>query len=326
MQKVDHLVLCGGALKGIAFLGSLECLQRRQSLNLASLKVLVGSSAGALIAALISIGYTTAQLFKEAMDTDICALAKPELGKLLTHYGLDSGHGVVDKLREMFLRKGVDPNITLKQHHEYTGKRLAVTVSCLGKGVRYFDYINEPDLAVVSAVRMSISIPGYFTAVRYQGDFYVDGGMLDNVPIAFLANVPPDRVVVIRTSTTMPEEEATTPEVDDFENFLWLLWLTNAREMERLRLESKRTTRDIHRRSTVHIIISLVSSPIAPNDEDKKTLLRDGYKAAIRYLTSQIWLEQQINSLPYVAMRRVWKEVHQRSFSAVVDAIRRGAE
>lgn len=321
MENVDHLVLSGGALKGIAFLGTLECLQRRQSLKLDRLKVLVGASVGAMISSLISIGWTSAQIFKVVFDTDIAELAQPEIGKLLTHYGLDSGNGVINKMKELFRIKGVDPNITLKQHFDYTGKRLVITVSCLGKGVRYFDYTNEPDLSVLSAVRMSISIPGYFTAVRYKGDFYVDGGVLDNVPIAFLANVDPERIVVIRT--TFKPYQQPTPTEDTPETFLWLLWLTTAREMERLRLESTTTTRDIHRRSTIHIDVSPSASPIAPTQMEKKTLLRDGYKAAIAFLESERWVEQRINRLPYGAMRRVWQQVHQRSFGSVLDAIRR---
>ena len=322
MENVTHLVLSGGALKGIAFLGVLECLQRRQSLRLPGLSVFVGSSVGALISSLISIGYSSAQLFKIVMDTDISSMAKPELSNLLTHNGLDSGHLVVNKIKELFRRKGVDPNITLKEHHEYTGTRLVITVSCLGKGVRYFDHTTQPDLCVISAIRMSISYPGYFTAVRYQGDYYVDGGMLDNVPIAFLSDVPPDRVVVIRTSTVSPERQPSTPSEDTFESFLWLLWLTNAREMERLRLESKRITRDIHRRSTIHIIITPYSSPIAPSQAEKRVLLRDGYKAAIDYLSSDVWMEQRVNSLPYQAMRKVWCEVHKRTFSTTLHSLR----
>jgi predicted acylesterase/phospholipase RssA len=325
MEKVDHLVLSGGAIKGISFLGALECLQRRQSLELTRLKVLVGSSAGAFIVSLISIGYTTAQLFKEVVDTDFATLARPEIGKVMSHFGLDSGHGLVDKLKELFRRKGVNPNITFKQHYEYTKKHLAVTVSCLGKGVFYFDYTNQPDLAVITAVRMSVGIPGYFTAVRYQGNYYVDGGMLDNVPIAFLRNVAPERVVVIRTSTISPTPDIETPiatEEDTLEDYLWLLWLTNAREMERLRLESKQTIRDIHRRSTIPITITPVSSPIAPTLEDKKTLLRDGYRAALDYLESDVWLELRISGLPFRAMRKIWQDVHRRTFTAALQEIK----
>jgi predicted acylesterase/phospholipase RssA len=319
MEKVNHLVLSGGALKGIAFLGALECLQRRQGLCLDNLQVLVGSSIGSLIAALISIGYTTAQLFKITIDTNVAELAKPELGKLLTRYGLDSGHKVVEKIRDTFRVKGVDPNITLKEHYAYTGKRLVLTVSCLGKGVRYIDYTNQPELSVISAIRMSISLPGYFTPVRYQNDYYVDGGMLDNVPIDFLSHVPLEQIVVIRTSIVPYEQR--NPEEDTLETYLYLLWLTNTREMERLRLESKQTNRDIHRRATIHITITPMSSPITLTTADKKTLLRDGYVAAMNYLTSDIWLAQRIDRLPYRVLRNVWREVHRRSFKKVVAKI-----
>jgi len=193
-------------------------------------------------------------------------------------------------------------------------------VSCLGKGVRYFDYTNQPNLSVVTAIRMSISYPGYFTAVRYQGDYYVDGGMLDNVPIAFLSDVPPERILVIRTSFEPYEQP--TPEEDTAENFLWLLWITTAQEMERLRLESNRTTRDIHRNSTIQISLTPLPSPISPTISEKKKLLREGYKAAIEYLESEIWIIQRVDRLPYRAMRKIWQIVHHRSYSTTLEAIR----
>lgn len=53
---------------------------------------------------------------------------------------------------------------------------------------------DTPDVAVADAVRMSMSIPLYFESIRFNGksigygDYYVDGGLLNNYPIQIFDN------------------------------------------------------------------------------------------------------------------------------------------
>lgn len=48
----------------------------------------------------------------------------------------------------------------------------------------YFDCRNTPNVEIAKAVHASCSIPGFFKAVEIEGRMYVDGGVLDNVPVA----------------------------------------------------------------------------------------------------------------------------------------------
>ena len=68
MESVKHLVLSGGGLKGISFLGVLEYLQRHNKLNVHNLDTYAGSSAGAIISAMLCVGLTTAELFKSVYE------------------------------------------------------------------------------------------------------------------------------------------------------------------------------------------------------------------------------------------------------------------
>ena len=43
-----------------------------------------------------------------------------------------------------------------------------------------FSHENTPDVSVLTAVRMSISVPFLFTPVEYNGNIYVDGGITYN--------------------------------------------------------------------------------------------------------------------------------------------------
>jgi predicted acylesterase/phospholipase RssA len=321
MQCVKHVVLSGGALKGIAFLGSLECLQRHQSLSIVNLETLAGSSVGAIIASLLCIGYTTSQLFKVAAEVDFGKLADPDLAKLLRpNFGLDSGHRIVATLRDLFHRKGVNPDVTMDQLFKFTGQRLVITVSCVGKGVRYFDYESEPDLAVISAIRMSISIPLVFTAVKYKGDYYVDGGLLDNVPLKVLADQPAHTIVIIRTE--MSAYQQPTPETDTAGAYLWGMWKTVMKEMERLRMGESQNR--LHKLCAIKVPSAdlKTSTEIALTLKDKQSMLRAGYKAALRYLQSEAWLAIRVYALPYKAMRNVWHQDHKEHFSNTIEELK----
>ncbi len=316
MDTVKHLVLSGGAMKGIAFLGVLECLQRKNALRIGNLQSLAGSSVGAIISCLLVVGYSVAELFKIVVDTDLMSMSEIELSKLLTNFGLCSGHHFVSKLKECYTRKGFNPDVTFKELHNLTGKRLVVTVSCLGKGVRYFDYLSEPDLSVLTAVRMSFSLPLLFTAVKYKGDYYVDGGLLDNIPLAMFANEPCDSVIAIRVSVTEPNMTA-QPTAEDF---LWLLMTTTLREIERLRLQA---TRQLHSVSTIVVPAHELktNSRINLTLSDKQKMFKAGYRAGLTYLAGDAWLTLRVQNLPYEVMRQVWREVHKTHFRSVISSL-----
>jgi len=325
MNTVKHLVISGGSFKGIAFLGVLECLQRKQKLVFKELETLAGSSVGAIIAGLLVVGYNVAEMFKLIVDTNFQELVDVHVSKLLTHFGLDSGHRLVTIIKNCFIAKGFDGDITFEELYAKTQQRLVVTASCLGKGITYFDYLSHPDLSVVTALRMSFGIPFLFTAVKYRGDYYVDGGLLDNCPLAILSKEAPDSILIIRASfrqdsAPAPLQRDRDGDCDDDidpETYLWLLMSTTLGEIERLRSAA---TRHLQSLSTIVVptselkIASLVSISLA----EKERLFKAGYLAAKKYLESDAWLTLRVHAMPYHVMRRIWQSVHTKSFAPVL--------
>lgn len=307
---VKHIVFSGGGLKGIAFLGVLEFLQRRNSLNVNSLETFAGSSAGALIAALLVIGYSVAEIFKLIYDVDVSSLIDPDVTKLLTLFGVESGHKFMNKFKEMFYLKGFGPDVSFMDLYQKTQKRLVVTASCLGKGIKYFDYENSPDMSVILALRMSIAIPLIFTAVQYKGDYYVDGGMLDNVPITVLKDKQTHTVLTIRIGY----RESTGGQSIDLTDFIGLLIKTVMHEMESLRRQHK----DYREHHEASIVVKTGGHKISITNADKKELFSQGYYAAKKYVQSQRFLLLQINALPYEIIRRIWSYKHRDCYRNVI--------
>lgn len=92
-------------------------------------------------------------------------------------------------------------NITFKEHFEKTGIELVLTsVNLSLRQMFYLSYKTTPNLCVADAVRMSMSIPGFFKPVHILPEhlkdkeytqlekvilpgFWVDGGVVNNNPI-----------------------------------------------------------------------------------------------------------------------------------------------
>lgn len=316
-----HLVLSGGAFKGISFLGVMECLQRRNTLLLSSINTLAGSSVGGIIAVLIAIGYGTPEIFKFVVDIDFTKMINPDIMKLITHFGLDDGDLIVNKIKEYFTQKKIDPDITFSQLYELTKKRLIITVSCLGRGVRYLDHINEPGLSVITAVRMSFSIPFWFTPILYKGEYYVDGGLLDNVPMALFAAEAPENVLVIRTLYDDDNSPSSIP--INFEQYGSSVAQTALVEIERLRLKTIKSKQ----LNTISVSVGHIKteSMINLTQAEKVEYVKAGYRTAQKYLESNSYLTLKIQSLPHHLLLKIWQYVHNRQYNDVLLAVRKSS-
>ena len=206
-----NLVFEGGGVKGVAYGGVLEVLEQRGITPL--ITDVAGTSAGSITAALISAGYTAAE-FRQIMMTldftkledgsDICGIFR-----LLRRYGWFKGDAFL-RLMERYIAaktKGGDGRATFRDFREQNFKRLRVFSTNLSEQrLEEFSFERTPDVAVADAVRMSMSIPFFFEAIRRAGgDVYCDGGVLDNYPIETYdaartdATSQPGRTLHVRT-------------------------------------------------------------------------------------------------------------------------------
>jgi NTE family protein len=211
-RRVDA-VFEGGGVKGIALIGAAAVIEAAgyQFYNLA------GTSAGAIVAALLGAGYTAAELQSILMDLDFTTLTDPAtvlsriplvggyLG-ILTDLGMYKGDVFLTRMREWLAAKGVRTfgDVVLPGETETRYRfRVHVVASDISRGnlVILPDdapvYGIEPErLEVAWAVRMSMSIPYFFTPVTVtntlgQQCYVVDGGLLSNFPIELFDTPPP---------------------------------------------------------------------------------------------------------------------------------------
>lgn len=182
--KYENLVLSGGSTRGIAHIGAISKLIDHGLLDLSKIKGLASTSAGSLLGMLIVLGFTINQIWDFILSIDFEQLISPNIFLFVEKCGIESGQ-IFYNIIEGILRKitRID-NINFEQLYEITKISYTVVGSCLTtKKAVYFNHINTPKFRVSVALRISMSIPGFFTPVIIDKKTYIDGSIIDGYPI-----------------------------------------------------------------------------------------------------------------------------------------------
>lgn len=191
--ELDMVVISGGGIKGIAFIGALSGLQKKTFFRTENLKFLSGSSIGGVICTAICLGYSVEEMKDWFLSTDF-ELSCPELydknntKKILPFinncYSLGDGMIIEQMLTEIFLNKNISPQITFEELLKKTGKTLVLSGSNISKNkCDYFSIYKTPTMEVLKALFITTRIPYLFPYIKLNDDIYVDGHIFDPFPI-----------------------------------------------------------------------------------------------------------------------------------------------
>lgn len=189
-QTVENLVFEGGGIRGLAFGGVVRFLEEHSIVE--HVKGVAGSSAGAIFAAGLAVGYTAQEMINLLTETNFESFKDDSWGvvfdliRLLTQYGVYKGDAFYNWFANVLEKKTGNAKITFRQVYERYGKTLVITGSCLNRAqTYYFNHTDEKyaDMPIALAVRISMSIPFLYKAVRLGDDVMVDGGVLNNYPL-----------------------------------------------------------------------------------------------------------------------------------------------
>ncbi len=200
-----NLVFKGGGVRGIAYMGALEVLDELGIVN--NIQRVAGTSAGAIAATLVSFRLSISETKSVFNSLDIaevpqCITEERELKfwqsedgecyrRFLENYGWYSSQYFHQWL-EGVIAEQCDGNrrATFAEFRDRGFRELYVVAANVSRQrAEVFSAVDTPNVAVADAVRMSMSIPIFFEALRFDGqrfgdgDYYVDGGLYDNFPM-----------------------------------------------------------------------------------------------------------------------------------------------
>jgi NTE family protein len=205
-----NLVMEGGGIKGIAYGGAMQVLEERGVLK--DIVRVAGTSAGAISASLLAIGYSAEEISEIIANTSIelfndDGFVPQGTKRLINDYGWFKGESFLMTMEQyIFDRTGI-ADLTFADLHalatSYPFRDLYVVGADLSEQKAVvFSYETYPKMRIADAVRVSMSIPIYYKAIWLdkQGRIYdnpspeekchlfVDGGILMNYPIEVFDN------------------------------------------------------------------------------------------------------------------------------------------
>jgi len=175
------LALGGGAARGFAHVGVIAVLEE------AGFKpqLVVGTSAGSLVAAIYATGKTSAQLQQTALTMEEVAITDwmlPIFGR-----GMFRGDALARYVNQLVGARLIE-NMAIP---------LGIVATDLNSGQAVLFQRGDTG----AAVRASSAVPAVFVPVKINGREYVDGGLVSPVPVRYARQMGADVVIAVDISS-----------------------------------------------------------------------------------------------------------------------------
>ena len=165
MKKVG-LVLSGGGARGFAHLGAIKALEEIEITP----SILSGSSAGAIIAAFYSAGYEPEEIIEIALKGNFFSFSNIQLNKTGI-FNMQS----FDKIFKKYFKENLIESLPIP---------ICIAATDIIKGKTH--YFKKGNLS--TALQATSCIPLVFNPININDSLYLDGGILNNLPIEPLKN------------------------------------------------------------------------------------------------------------------------------------------
>jgi NTE family protein len=157
----NGIVLSGGGARGFAHIGVLKALNEHNIYP----ETISAVSAGAIVGVLYADGYTPDEIFELIHDLDLFKILRirtPRLGVLKA-----------DGLRKLFTQH--------LRHQRIEELLLPITICATNFSRAHTEYFEDGN--IIDAVLASSAIPVILKPVTVGGNMYVDGGLMNNLPV-----------------------------------------------------------------------------------------------------------------------------------------------
>lgn len=185
---MKYLVIGGGGQNIFSYLGVLKKIEN----DIKNAEEYSGASCGSFISFLLCLGKSIDDIIDIVFKIDQSGLGKFKLKNLYSNYGFINSNEIIN-----YLIKLLDCDPTFSE----LDKILYVSSYNLNfQKTDYFSKYTHPNMSVIKAVCMSMSIPLIMTSIVVNGNYYLDGGIFEQAPLYPFLNRKGDEITIIQTS------------------------------------------------------------------------------------------------------------------------------
>ena len=195
---IEHLVLSGAATNGLIQVGLLNHLMDTNFFKLKDIKSIYATSAGAIISILILLGVSFTEIkeyfinrpWQKFFDIDF---KFEEKGVFLSCY-------LYDMIKPFIKAYDIPESYTLLDLYNKTSIDLHIfTTKINGMVLTDLNHVTHPSITIQQVITMTAAIPFVFPPVKYENEYYIDGGLVNRCPLRSIEhhNYDPTSILVI---------------------------------------------------------------------------------------------------------------------------------
>ena len=204
LSNIKCIVISGGGAMIFQMLGIMNELITNKKINIDNVTSFYGSSSGAIISLVLSLGYDINDIIHYFLDRPWDKLVKTDIFQLIgsfTSLGVISKDILVAALEPLLKGKDLSMDTTLKELYEFNKKDIHIFATNITDGIS-IDLSHEtyPDWTIIEAIQSSVCIPGVIQPLIKDNKCFVDGCVVTHFPIMYaIKNFENNEILGIRT-------------------------------------------------------------------------------------------------------------------------------
>ena len=197
--NITHLVLSGGGMKGVIFIGALRYMYIENLHK--NITHIAANSIGSFVALFITFKLTIEEIeqiiYDSKDDNNLCYIPTKNYYKIISELGLCSITYFMEHLKKLLRIKYPDmKDMTFKEVSKRFGINLYFSTTNINRCEnRIFSIDDTPDISVFTACEASMSIPLIFNPIFIEGEYYYDGAFTNNFPIKIFSHVSKEHII-----------------------------------------------------------------------------------------------------------------------------------
>lgn len=188
-MTIKNLVISGGGPIMLQILGAIQQLEKEKFLNIEDIESIYGTSAGALIGALICLkfdwetvnDYIIKRPWHEVFTINVQTILEAYYKK-----GIYDNKIIEKCFKPLFAAKDISMDINLSDFYKFSNIELHFFSFEINEyKVQDISYLTHPDLSLITAIQMTCALPVLLTPVFIDSKCFIDGGLSSNYPLKY---------------------------------------------------------------------------------------------------------------------------------------------